>query len=97
VAKTRTKKSKQPYLPGLEPPSIPEIDAAAEAYYELKSDRQRLLGEEVAAKKNLIEKMLAHKQTRYVTPDDLVCDLLSKSNIAVKKKKDTPTEANGEE
>lgn len=95
MAKARTKKSKQPYLhPDMAPPSIPEIDSAAEAYYEAKNERQRLTEAEKNAKVNLVERMVAAKLTRYQTPDDLVVDLLTKSNVSCKKKQET--ERNGD-
>jgi hypothetical protein len=92
--RTKTKRPKQGYLhPDLAPPSIPEIDAAAETYYEAMTDRQKLSKEEDDAKVNLIDVMKTHKQSRYTTPDGLVVDLLALNKVKVKRAK---TDSNGE-
>lgn len=86
--KNRPKRQKATFLPGMEPPSVPELDNAADAYYEAKTDRQAKTEVEKNAKTNLIEKMVAEKLTRYETPNGLVVDLLSKSNVTCKNKVD---------
>jgi len=87
--RARTPRSKQPYLhPDMAPPSIPEIDAAAETYYEAMQERQRLTEEETQAKDNLLTKMKDHSQTRYETPDGLIVIVLSKDAVKCKRKKD---------
>jgi hypothetical protein len=94
--KPRAKRPKQGYLhPDMAPPSIPEIDAIAERYYEQMMERVALSKLEDEAKTELIEVMAKHGQTRYVTLDGFIVHLLSKSNIRIKKKKDV--EANGDE
>ncbi len=96
-AKAKRKPRQKPaYIPGLEPPSIPELDDAAEAYYEAKTDRQAASEVEKNTKESLVEKMVSHGQTRYITANDLVVDLLSKSNISCKKKAEAKVETNGE-
>ena len=93
----RPKRQKPGFLPGMEPPSIPELDDAAEVYFEAKTERQEASEAEKNTKNNLIEKMIAHGQTRYVTANELVVDLLSKSNVSCKKKTEAKAETNGEE
>ncbi len=94
--KPRTPRPKQGYLPTMEPPSIPEIDAAAEHYYEVMTERCRLSKEEDEAKLNLLAKMREHKQERYTTPDDLVVTLLVKEGLKVKPKAKEGVELNGD-
>ena len=46
----KKRKPKQQYIPGAEPPSIPEIDEAADDYVDLRDRRMELLDRETAAK-----------------------------------------------
>ncbi len=84
--KPREKKLKQQFLPDMAPPSIPEVDRAAEAYYDAKKERQAMSQDEKDKKNNLVEKMLANNLTHYETPDGYVVDALSKTNVSCKKK-----------
>lgn len=64
------KKPKQPYLPDgngetLAPPSIPEIDEAAEDYRDTMLKRKKVLESEVEKKDVLRKIMLQHKQSNY--------------------------------
>lgn len=95
--KHRNPRSKQPYLhPDMEPPHIPEIDIAADEYYEAMENRQKFLKDEVACKENLLTKMKNNGQTRYKTPDGLIVVVLSKDVIKCKKKKDKELTLNGD-
>jgi hypothetical protein len=96
--RAKNPRSKQPYLhPDMEPPHIPEIDAAADTYYEAMAERQRLTNEETAAKDNLLSVMKNNGQTRYETPDGLIVIVLSTEAVKCKKKKDKELELNGDQ
>lgn len=87
-----TTKLKQQFLDGMAPPSVPELDDAAEAYFDSKKERQELSQDEKDKKVSLIEKMVAHGLTRYESRDGLIVDLLSKSNVTCKRKGDSEEE-----
>jgi hypothetical protein len=53
---------KQEELPGVESPSIPEIDTAAAAYVKVRDRRMKLTEDECAAKAKLIEVVTEHKK-----------------------------------
>lgn len=89
-----TKRAKQGFLAGQEPPSILAVDAAADDYFDQMNKRCRLSKKEAEAQANLLERMIEHGLERYVTPDGLVCTRTSKSKIKVKKQNDP--ESNGE-
>lgn len=86
MAKKAAKKPKQQYLGDMAPPSIPEIDAAAETYYDAVQERLPLTKAEAEAKDNLIMAMVEHGQTRYEYEDKIV-SLLDSKNVKVKRKK----------
>jgi len=91
----RKPRSKQPFLhESMEPPCIPDLDAAADIYFDAMQERCKLSKEEDEAKQNLIAKMIEHGETLYTTKDGLVVSILSKNNVKVKKKADG--ESNGE-
>ncbi len=90
--KPRAPRPKQQFIPGTEPPSIPEIDQAAEAYYEAMKERLPYTAEEKAAKETLINKMVEHRQVRYEF-NGFVVNLVDSKNVVVKPKK---TEENGD-
>lgn len=56
--------------PGIEKPSIPEIDDIAKEYEGKRDERMTLLKQEVDAKKRLSDAMHKHGQTRYTYDDD---------------------------
>lgn len=91
----RPPKARQTYLPDMEPPSIPEIDMAAESYLEARNSRQEMTEEEVKRKEALKELMKKHGLQAYdfgsytVTRTAEVIE-----NVKVKRKK---AEANGDE
>jgi hypothetical protein len=78
---------KQLTLAGQEEPSFPEIDAAAEAYLEIRNKRQRLTVKEVDAKNVLLAAMKKEKLAVYrdntATPPLTVTVLEGKENIKV--------------
>ena len=91
----RGRKPKQGYLdPSMEPESIPELDQAAEIYYDAMQARCKLSKEEDEAKNALIDCMKSHKTKLYTTADGLVVSVVDKSNVKCKRKADA--ESNGE-
>lgn len=96
MAKARTKKPKQGYLPEMDPPRNRAVDAAAETYFDTMQERCKLSKEEDEAKDNLIDKMKESGMDRYETPDGLVVTVTSKSNVKVKRKGTGEEEANGD-
>jgi hypothetical protein len=57
---------KQPALPGLERPKIPELSILGAAYRRIVKKRVKLTAEETAAREALIAAMQKHKQDAYV-------------------------------
>ena len=81
-----TRKPKQGHLSGMEPPSIAELDDAADNYFETMTDRCKLSKTEDEQKTALIEVMKSHRMARYVTADGLVVTVTDKSNVKCKRK-----------
>jgi hypothetical protein len=52
---------KQKELEGMEKPSIPEIEEAADAYVSIRDKRMAMTEKEVAAKTNLLQVLLSHE------------------------------------
>lgn len=88
------KRGKQGYLDGLEPPSVPAIDRAAEAYVSTRNERMELTELEVEKHAALLEQMNKAGLTTY-TYDGYVVNVLSTSKVKVKKSKE-PGEAEEE-
>lgn len=82
----RPAKVKQGHLPGLEPPSIREIDDAAEAYYELNDESWKMRGKVEEARDNLLTVMKRHHLNLYRYEDKEVL-VVGKQVVKVKKKK----------
>lgn len=97
TAKKLKKKPKQSYLPDLEPPSIPEIDEAADAFFDLAREKAKVQKEEDEAKEKLIEVMKKNKLKRYETPDGKVVTVAETSKSKVKVEQVYhPEDANGQ-
>ena len=80
-------RAKQQHLPGMAPPSIPELDAAAENYDRVKNRRVKLTDEETEAQAVLLAAMKKHKLTVYEYDGKLVV-LSATEKVRVKPKKD---------
>ncbi len=93
--KPRARKPRQQWIPGAEPLSIPEIDAAAEHYRTTRRDRAALSVQEREEMYSLVELMKKHDLPAYETADGFIVYAISKTKCAVKKKKDK-SESNGE-
>lgn len=97
MAKTAKKKPKQSYLPDLEPPSVPEIDDAADKFFDLAREKAKVQEEEDEAKERLIEVMRKHRLKRYETPEGKVVTVAETSKFKVKVEQTyKPEESNGE-
>lgn len=88
--KPRSKQPKQPYLgegteADMAPPSVKEIDDAAENYYSTMLERKDLTETEDAQADDLIDLMKEHGMSRYVLPDGKVVEVTAVSNVKVKK------------
>lgn len=84
---------KQLEIPGAERPKIKEIEEAAEGYVNLRDKRMRILTQEIAAKENLLQIMIAHSkdlpknaegEVHYRYDDELVILKPGKNNVKVK-------------
>jgi len=67
---SKRKKQKQMTIPGTERKEIPEIEAAAEAYREVRDERCELSKQERLKKLELLALMRAHKCTLYRYSDE---------------------------
>ena len=94
--KKREPRAKKQFLPGMEPPSHKDIDAAADNYYEVMMERVKLSKDEAEAMQALIDKMNQHGIDRYECPHGLVVTVISKLKCKVKKKKDVESNGDGE-
>jgi len=84
--------AKQGRLPGMENPSIPDLDAKAEAYRKARNSRMRMLEKEVEARDILQAAMKDHKLKYYEYEDQIVV-LDVQEKVKVKSKGE---ESNGE-
>ena len=85
----RKAKLKQKHFKGMEPPSIPAIDQAAEEYADIRDSRMELTKEEVELQEKLKELMEKHKLTSYEYDGNLVT-ISADTKVKVKKKKQVP-------
>lgn len=90
-------KAKQGKLPGMEEPTIKEVEEAADLYYVKKNKRIKLSAEEKDSKVNLIEIMLKNNLTKYKTEDGLIVNLVNKSNVTCRTADEEEGDINEEE
>ena len=64
-ARGRKPRERQSRLPGMERPSNPTIDRAADEYVEARDERMKLTQQEVALKENVRKLMKKHKRKSY--------------------------------
>lgn len=87
---------KQKALPGMEAPTIVELDDAAEAYVEARDKRMKLTEKEKVAKDALIMVMKKHNKEVYkdgtVSPPLVVHLLPGKDGVKVDRADDTANE-----
>lgn len=86
-SKPKRERTKQGYLPDLEPPNIPRLNDAAETYRIARDERMRLTEEEVEAADKLLALMHEHKLTTYEF-DGLVVTVDTAEKVKVKRKKE---------
>lgn len=90
----RGRPRKQPYLSEeMAPPSIPEIDAAAEEYVSARNARMAYLKDEVESAETLLSLLKKHNLPAYEYEGNIVT-ISTLEKVKVKRKKDT--NANGE-
>lgn len=92
----KPRKPKQGFLPDMEPPSISELDGAAEIYDDAKLERCKLSKAEDEAKNQLIDLMHKHKLIKYETTSGIVVEMLNKTNVKTKHKKSESQEGDDE-
>lgn len=85
------KEAKKAHLDGMEPPSIKEIDEAADSYVSLRDKRMKMLAKEVEAKGELEEIMKKHELKTY-TYEDKTVELVPSEKVKVRKVKDADEE-----
>lgn len=85
---------KQGYLPDMAPPSIKEIDRAAESYVTVRDERCALSPEEAKRKDFLHSLMKKHDLTVYEYDGHIVTIEPGEETVKVKKKKEPKAEKN---
>jgi hypothetical protein len=87
--KKAKKRLRQGFLPGMKPPSIKEIDSAAEDYVEARDGRGVAQKEEIKQRDRLLELMKKHSLVRYEY-DGKVVEIIheDKEKVKVNAKKD---------
>ncbi len=88
------KKAKQGHLAGMEPPSIPEIDDAANSSADVRRRRMALTEQETTAADALLALMHEHELKVYDCPDGKKVEISALEKIKVRRPKE---ESNGEE
>jgi hypothetical protein len=91
---------KQSTIPGTTPKAIPEIDAAAEAYVEIRDKRMKLTTKEVEAQAVLVAAMEKHGLTVYrctSTDETLDVTMVTKTRAKVRGPKDEDADDEGDE
>lgn len=91
----RGKRARQGHLPTMEPPSIPEIEAAAAEYVEARDERQSLTKREIEKKAILMHFMKEHGLSVY-DYDNLRVTIDATENVKVNVRK-ADEESNGED
>jgi hypothetical protein len=96
MAKTKTKRLRQQMIPGTEPPSIPKIDKAAEAYVEVRDERMSLTEKETDAHDNLLSLLREHGLETYEF-DGMTVRIDTKQKVKVRRKNEEAQEDEGDE
>ncbi len=86
-AKPKGRRAKQGFLPDMEPPSIPEIDAAADAYVDARNTRMAMTETEVERRTLLMGLMKQHKLANYEY-DGKTVSIVADEKCKVKTKKE---------
>lgn len=84
----RPPKARQGHLPGLEPPSIKEIDNAAERYVDRRNDRMEMLQDEIKAR-DVLEAAMKKHELRVYEYDGKTVELCMEEKVKVRKKKES--------
>lgn len=106
MAKQKTTKKrpprsrKAPFIPGMEPPSLPDLNAAVEAYYTTKCRRMELTEQEAEQKAEVLRLMREHDLEKYIDHDyspelEVLHTKETEETVSVKAKKPVPVEVGG--
>ena len=87
MAKKRKQKGKQGFLPDMEPPSIPEIERAADLYLEARNARMNGLQEEVKLR-GVLELVMHKHDLKAYSYEDKTVTLEAQEKVKVRKKQD---------
>jgi hypothetical protein len=85
-------KPRQKRLPGMEDPTIDEIQNAAMEYAEIRDERQELTTREVDLKKNLLNIMKKHHKTMYSHNGVVVQVVVEEETVKVRIKSEEQQE-----
>lgn len=101
MAKAKTKKAREPkpkqaHFAGMEPPSIPEIDRAAENYCAVRDERMRLTTDETE-KKTILRALMLKNQLKNYEYDGKEVLIDDEPTVKVRKKKVEKEDGDGEE
>lgn len=88
VRSRKRDRAKQGYFEGMEPPSIKEIDRAAERYVDIRDERMALTPVEVKSKDALHALMKKHELKTYEFDGYIVSVEPSEETVKVAKKKE---------
>lgn len=89
-------RKRQAPLPGCEDLFIPELDAAAADYQDIKMKRVQATDKETEAKKLLLERMISHGKEHYKSVDDIIVMLTEKRNVKTSTAKDEQSDISRE-
>lgn len=89
--KPREPKAKQGHLDGMAPPSIKEIDKAAERFRECRNERMELSQEEAKCR-DLLEAVMKKNELRVYEYDGQVVEIVYEEKVRVRKKKPDGTD-----
>ena len=81
------KKAKQGHLNGMEPPSVKEIEEAAEEYVGYRDARMANLKKEIEAGDALLALMQKHELTTYELEDGKTVELKELTKVKVRRPK----------
>ena len=88
-------KAKQGHLEGMEPPTIKELDEAADNYMDIRDKRMAMTRKECSKQDHLQELMKEHKLTVYEY-DGYIVTLNQTEKVKVRKRPEGEPSANGD-
>lgn len=88
--RARPPKARQGHLPGLESPSIPAIDKAADKYVDARNERMEALQEEIKLR-DVLEHAMKEAELKVYEYDGFIVEFSLEEKIKVRKKKPEPS------